>query len=221
MNSITSTKPTLTKLMIGGGLAMALLAGCVGNGAAGAVKEERLVAEGEYGDWSLEVTWTPGTLSRHVKWRQRDWGEGDFVVPLRTRRRPYTYTSSWKGMELTRYGPYQPAFVLHRDGVRYFMTMGHERADFPTVEMLTDFLSSYFYNDPSQVAVSPDGTLVVLLVSGVRDKEVCAGMTVYYLTVAGVPPTRAVLEPFLKGSIRKSIVDPQAEKDALQFWGVE
>ena len=159
-----------------------------------------ITALGDGGGWMLDVTWEDGSLLRHVLWTSRRHETyGILDVPLKARPRPFR--DSYSGYTSIRYGPYQPAFERHKDGVRMDVTMGHEREDFPSEEDLMIFLSDAWYSDPSHVAVSSNGVLAMLHVSVASPRHIRANIDIYYLTVNGETPEPHVLAPFIKGEI--------------------
>jgi hypothetical protein len=155
-----------------------------------------LSAEGA--NWSVTVRWNPGELNRWVKWQEGNDGF-TLVIPLHTRRKPFTYASD--GVTFTRYGPYQPACVHHKGEDDWHVMMSHEQADFPTEEDLKEKLKSCFSGQPTaRPVLSPDGTLVTLCgpaYSGTTSLDV----EIWMLTVNGQPPSPSLLKPFLTGDV--------------------
>ena len=158
----------------------------------------RLVARN--GEWDVDVEWREGSLSRHVYWTSHSLEmSGNFDIRLWKRKKPWT--QSGHGVTRTYYGPYQPRGSVIQGGLRTDRIMSHERMDFPSEKDLICFLGWDWYNDPKHVAVSPGGTLVVMVVSGSPPLHVFVNLGVYYLTVNGNAPDPDVLRPFVKGTV--------------------
>jgi hypothetical protein len=156
----------------------------------------KLTAEGP--DWTVTVQWNTGELPRHVAWREA--GDGfSLGIPLRARPKPFT-TSFW-GLTMTRYGPYQPACVHRRGGDDWHVQMSHEQADLPSEAELTTLLERSIPGPAhAHPALSPDGIMVTLRgpqFSGTASLDV----QIWILTVNGKRPSASVLEPFLTGKV--------------------
>ena len=189
-------------------LFLALGSGCTIRVSYNSPQEERvsgdacnyITAFGVGDDWMLDMTWEDGSLLRHVLWTsKRHETYGIFDIPLKTRRRPFR--DSYPGYASVRYGPYQPTFERHKDGVRMDVTMSHERADFPSEEDMVVYLSGPWNGNPEHAAVSSNGMFIVLDISAVSPQHIRAIIDIYYLTVNGKTPEPHVLTPFVKGEI--------------------
>jgi len=144
--------------------------------------------------WGLTVRWGDDRLSQWVGWH---WGasNGELLVPLRPRRRPWTSTLA--EVTMTAYGPHQPALNwVAPDGEVWHVTMCNEQIDFPTEGDLLRLLERGRYSDPAHVAFDPaQGLLVSLYVSrkgeatqqGTKLLGSSLGIDVYRLTIDGEP----------------------------------
>ncbi len=157
---------------------------------------EDLTAKGR--NWSVSVKWTPGELTRFVTWREGDQGFS-LMIPLRNRSRPFT--TSYDGVTMTRYGPYQPA-CEHRSGRdRWHVMMSHEQVDFPSnADLVKKLRGTVGAAHHANSVLSPTGVMLSLCgpsYSGGSSLDI----QVWILTVNGKQPSAEVLAPFLKGEL--------------------
>ena len=158
--------------------------------------------------WGLTVRWSDDRLSQWVGWH---WGtsNGELLVPLRPRRRPWTDTLA--EVTKTAYGPYQPALSwVAPDGEVWHVTMCNEQIDFPTEGDLLRFLNRGCHSDPARAAFDPvQGLLVSLSVSrkgettqqGAKLLGSSLGIDVYRLTIDGKPLAPEHFSQMAKGTI--------------------
>jgi len=154
----------------------------------------KLTAEGS--NWTVTVQWNDGDLKRFVTWRE---GTVGFSLGIPLRARPDPFTTSFWGLTMTRYGPYQPACVHRRGGADWHVQMSHEQADFPTEADLTKFLERSIPGQPqAHPVLSLNGIMVTLRgpsYSGTTSLDV----EIWILTVNGRTPSPSLLKPFLTG----------------------
>ncbi len=158
--------------------------------------KKALTAEGS--NWMVTVRWNPGDLHRFVTWKE---GEDGFSlgIPLRNRGKPFE--STWAGVTMTRYGPYQPACVHQRNGSDWHVQMSHEQNDFPSDEQLKMMLEQNIPGRPHYNSVlSTDGTMVTLCGPAYSGGDTL-DVQIWMLTVNRKKPSLEVLKPFLTGKI--------------------
>jgi hypothetical protein len=158
--------------------------------------EKTLTAQGS--SWTVVVRWNPGDPHRFVTWREGDDGFS-LGIPLRKRGKPFE--SSWGGVTMTRYGPYQPACVHRRNGADWHVQMSHEQSDFPSEEQLKKMLERRMPG-PSHAhpVLGPGGTMVTLR-GPLYSRGDSLDVEIWMLTVNGEKPSPSLLKPFLAGKV--------------------